>query len=56
MMRIVLVIDRVVASIPVRCAFQLAEQEREGGISPHVSPFAGMLVFFAGRDWFCGAG
>lgn len=25
---------------PIRTALQLAEQEREGGISPHVSPMA----------------
>lgn len=28
----------------LRCSFQLAEQERRGGLSPHVSPFAGNIL------------
>jgi NADH dehydrogenase [ubiquinone] 1 alpha subcomplex assembly factor 5 len=30
----------------LRCSFQLAEQERKGGLSPHVSPFASKFAFF----------
>ena len=31
----------------LRTSLQLAENEREGGISPHVSPMAGALAFDA---------
>jgi NADH dehydrogenase [ubiquinone] 1 alpha subcomplex assembly factor 5 len=31
----------------LRTALQLAETDREGGISPHVSPMTGLLNFIA---------